>query len=312
MTDFNPLVSVLIPCYNASAYVEKAVHSIINQTYKNLEILLIDDGSTDDTLIRLKSLKDKRIKLFEFKENTKKVGAVNNVLRKATGDFIAFQDADDWSEPDRIYEQLNRFYLQEGTGICFTKYRYTGSKTFVPKKIALTDKQLKDEFLHFGCKQQESLSPTICATMMITKDVLIETGGYHPFFGGRVAEDIHWIYRILKKFSGIAIDKPLYNVRSVDESLTWQQASGKNAKSAYSWQLLSKIIYKDIHENIDVLDAAHIDELKTLELMACEEALSASIISLNEMKNRYENSTSYKLGRFILSPFRILKNNKFN
>jgi glycosyltransferase involved in cell wall biosynthesis len=97
-----PIISVVIPCYNVSLYVEKAVHSILNQSYKNLEIWLIDDGSTDNTLQKINAIKDERIKVVAFKENTQKVGAVNEVLHKVNGDYIAFQDADDWSESGRF------------------------------------------------------------------------------------------------------------------------------------------------------------------------------------------------------------------
>ena len=79
----SPLVSVIIPCYNVSAYVTKAVLSIIGQSYTNLEILIIDDASTDDTLTQIRSIKDDRISIFEFKQNTQKIGAVNKVLQLA-------------------------------------------------------------------------------------------------------------------------------------------------------------------------------------------------------------------------------------
>src|SRR5665647_1346838 len=96
------LVSVIIPCYNVSAYVKKAISSILDQTFTNLEILIIDDASTDDTLAQISSIKDERVRVIEFKVNTHKIGAVNDVLKKVNGDYITFQDADDWSEPTRI------------------------------------------------------------------------------------------------------------------------------------------------------------------------------------------------------------------
>ena len=72
MKNTTPLVSIIIPCYNVSGYVEKAVTSILNQSYNNLEIFLIDDASTDDTWQKIKSFKDARIKVIAFKENTQK------------------------------------------------------------------------------------------------------------------------------------------------------------------------------------------------------------------------------------------------
>jgi glycosyltransferase involved in cell wall biosynthesis len=303
----NPLVSVLIPCYNVSAYVKKAILSVINQTYNNLEILIVDDASTDDTLQQVRLIKDERISVFEFKENTQKVGAVNHVLKAAKGDLITFQDADDWSEPTRIEEQVKQFTVEPQPGICFTNYKIIRKKTSVPERIALTDDELKDEFLRFRNKKNKNFSATNCPTMMITREVLEATHGYHTYFQGRVAEDIHWIYRILKNFIGITVDKPLYNYSVREGAFTQLQISGKNAKYAYSWHLLSKIISKDMDENIDILAPENKAELQTIELLACEEALAEAIKNNHELQLAYETSTTYKLGKLLLSPIHLLK-----
>lgn len=302
-----PLVSVLIPCYNVSAYVEKAIHSILGQTYTTLEVLVIDDASTDDSLELIKSFKDPRIRVIEFKENTQKIGAVNTVLREVKGELICFQDADDWSDVNRINKQVEKFKEDPALGICFTNYRYINKKGLLENKIAISDEALKNEFLNFGHKIDMSAFPTICATMMITKEVLNKTGGYHPFFVGRVAEDTHWIYRILKTNKGFALNDILYFINEHEESLTGNQFSGKNAKAAYSWKLLAKIIYKDIYENTDVLDSKHSQLLKELELQACEEALMENIQRYNSTKDNYEKSHSFRLGNFLLAPIRFLK-----
>lgn len=307
MDAFNPLVSVLIPCYNVEVYVEKAIQSIISQTYAKLEIWVIDDTSTDNTLEKIKLFKDDRIRLVTFNGNTQKVGAVNEVLQKVNGDLIAFQDADDWSEKDRIKLQVQCFHEDPNLGICFTNYSYEKGKEKSGYKIPLTDEALKSEFLCFRQKKNISLAPTICATMMITKKVLDETKGYNVYFKGRVAEDIHWVYRILKHHSGRTVNKPLYHIQQSDNSLTHQQSSGKNAKYAYSWQLLSKIIYKDVHEQVDLLSPENENILKELELEACEEALVENIKKAIEIQHIFERSRSYQLGKLLLSPLRLLK-----
>jgi glycosyltransferase involved in cell wall biosynthesis len=306
----NPLISVIIPCYNVGDCVEKAVASIVQQSYRNLEIWIIDDASTDDTMQKILGFTDERIRIISKKENTQKIGAVNEVLQQVKGEFICFQDADDWSEPDRLQSQVDQFIKYPTLGICFTGYRYIGDEITVPERIALIDEELKDEFLEFGHKKNISLAPTICATMMITRDVLKKTGGYHSYFTGRLAEDIQWVYRILKDYPGLTINKPLYNYFWRESSFTGIQFSGKNAKYSYSWQLLAKIIYKDLHENIDILDPRNIHELKKLELQACEEALVEQIKFNNTLRQIYENSSSFRIGKFLLTPFRLLKNKR--
>jgi hypothetical protein len=144
--------------------------------------------------------------------------------------------------------------------------------------------------------------------MMISREVLLKTKGYSPYFSGRVAEDIQWIYRILKDFKGITIHEPLYNYRLRKGSFSDIQSTGSNAKYAYSWQLLSKIIHKDVYERIDVLTFENKELLHKLELEACEEALVKTTQLLNETRLIYENSTSYKFGKLLLTPFHALKN----
>lgn len=102
------LVSVLIPTYNVEKYIEEAVNSILNQTYRNLEIIIIDDCSSDDTFNILKSMesKDKRIKLLRNKINSKIAVTLNNGLKIAKGKYIARMDGDDISALDRIEKKV--------------------------------------------------------------------------------------------------------------------------------------------------------------------------------------------------------------
>lgn len=114
-----PLVSVIIPCYNAEKYVEAAVRSIMNQTYKNLEILCCDDCSTDRTFSILQELadEDSRIKLFKNETNQKIVKTLNNLVSLANGKYIARMDADDISLPKRIEKQVE--FLETHSDIAF-------------------------------------------------------------------------------------------------------------------------------------------------------------------------------------------------
>jgi glycosyltransferase involved in cell wall biosynthesis len=302
-----PLVSVIIPCYNVELFVTKAINSILNQTYENMDIWIIDDASTDNTLEKIKVIKDDRIKVVVYKINTQKITAVNEVLQKINGDFVIFQDADDWSEPQRVQEQLNEFIKDQELGICFTNYKLVHNKVYTPDKISLTSKELNEEFLNYSVNRDDHHSPTLCGTMMISREVLKKTKGYHSYFLGRVGEDIHWIYRILKDFKGITVDKHLYNYRMREGSFTQIQSLGVKPKYIYSWDLLSKIIYKDIHDNIDVLAPENITLLKDLELEACETVLKDKTKLLNHTIRIYENSKSFKLGKLILSPWRFFK-----
>lgn len=309
MAENSLLVSIIIPCYNVADYVQQAIESVLNQDYKNIEVWIIDDASTDSTPGKIKSVNDSRIKMVAFEENTQKIGAVNEVLQQVNGDLIAFQDADDWSEPDRISEQVNEFLKNPSLGICFTGFDFVREGRHIrADKISLTDKELKNEFLNYTYKKPAGTTATNCPAMMISKAALRKTNGYHPYFKGRVAEDAHWIYRILKDFEGITINKCLYHYRVRENSFTGLQSKGSRPKYAYSWHLLAKIIYKDIHEGIDVLAPQHKELLQLLELEACEEALAENIQRANHVRYIYENSTNFKIGKLLLSPVRLISN----
>ena len=105
----NKLVSVIIPVYNVELYVKEAIQSIQNQTYKNLEIIIIDDGSSDNTYEIVKELakEDTRIKLYKNDVNLKIVKTLNRALSLSSGEYIARMDGDDISAPDRIEKKVD-------------------------------------------------------------------------------------------------------------------------------------------------------------------------------------------------------------
>lgn len=99
MANNTHLISIILPVYNAEKYIERALKSLINQSYKNIEILCIDDGSKDNSYNIIKEFKDERIKLFK-QENSGPAKARNVGLSNSKGEYIMFCDADDWYEPD--------------------------------------------------------------------------------------------------------------------------------------------------------------------------------------------------------------------
>jgi len=104
----NPLVSIIIPVYNVEKFIDQCLHSIVEQTYKNLEIIIVDDNSPDksgDISDRYSEL-DSRIKVFHI-QNRGAAGARNLGLDNCTGDYILFVDSDDWLEKNAVEIMLN-------------------------------------------------------------------------------------------------------------------------------------------------------------------------------------------------------------
>jgi glycosyltransferase involved in cell wall biosynthesis len=100
-------VSVLIPAYNRAKYIGETLRCVLAQDYENLEVIVLNDASTDDTVEVVKSFSDSRIRLVHNERNLGLAGVRNRLLELATGDFLAWQDSDDLCTPDRIALQVN-------------------------------------------------------------------------------------------------------------------------------------------------------------------------------------------------------------
>lgn len=136
-----PKVSIIIPVYNASGYIARAVESVLNQSYQNLEIIIINDGSTDDSeAIVRRYLVDKKIKYIATK-NRGVSHAINVGLREATGDYICFLHADDVFLSDKIKKQVSLMERFPRYGVSYTNESYF---------LEGTDRAVKSPYFHFS------------------------------------------------------------------------------------------------------------------------------------------------------------------
>lgn len=117
-----PTVSVIIPTYNRANYVQQAVESVLNQTYKDYEIIVIDDGSTDDTKLSLEKYAD-RVK-YIYQENQKVAAARNNGIRHSQGKYIAFLDSDDLWLPQKLERDIAYFEAKPQVGLVYSNVIY--------------------------------------------------------------------------------------------------------------------------------------------------------------------------------------------
>lgn len=116
------LVSIVMPSYNSEKYIKDSIQSVLDQTYKNWELLIVDDCSTDRTVEIIKSFKDERIKFFQNDTNSGAAISRNKALREAKGKWIAFLDSDDIWASIKLEEQLN-FMDENQYDFTFTDYR---------------------------------------------------------------------------------------------------------------------------------------------------------------------------------------------
>ena len=123
-----PKISVLMPAYNTSSYIEEAIQSILEQSFKDYEFLICDDGSTDNTLEIISSFKDPRIKILKNKSNQGIPKSRNKLLRIAQGRYLAWLDADDIAYPNRLEEQFS--FLESHPDV----FLFSGWKKYIDEK----------------------------------------------------------------------------------------------------------------------------------------------------------------------------------
>jgi len=155
-----PRVSVIVTCYNYAKYLEVCLKSILNQTYQDFELVIVNDGSTDDTdEIVSKFLDNKKVRYIN-QSNTGQAIATNNGIRAASGELIAFLDADDLWEPTKLEKQV-RLFTRDSIGVVYSRIRFmdeAGSpldrqlegKYYTPCSGYVTDALLFENFIPYS------------------------------------------------------------------------------------------------------------------------------------------------------------------
>lgn len=138
------LVSIIMPSYNTAPYISSSIQSVINQTYNNWELIIVDDCSTDNTEDVLSEIKDERIRFFKNEKNSGAAVSRNKALREAKGQWVAFLDSDDLWMPDKLEKQI-RFMMDNGYSFSYTNYKEidtdgneTGVMVTGPKHVTKT------------------------------------------------------------------------------------------------------------------------------------------------------------------------------
>ncbi len=204
-----PEISVIMSTYNAMPYLKEAVKSILKQTYKNFEFIVVDDASNDDTWIYLKSLKDKRLALKRNKKNLGLARSLNLALKNSRGKYIARMDPDDISLPGRLEAQVKFLNNHKSISLCGT-WAYLIDKdgrTIGFKKYPSANKNIKRSLAWYP--------PIIHPTFMATREFFNKLKGYNPDFD--MAEDYELLIRAKKDFNFYNIRQLLFKWRLWDQ-----------------------------------------------------------------------------------------------
>lgn len=225
------LYSIVVPVYNVEKFLDKCIESLINQTYKNIEILLVNDGSTDKSLSICKSYekKDKRIKVIN-KKNGGLSDARNVGISNAKGEYIMLVDSDDYIELDSC-EKLLKYCKKGADIIAGNAYRITDGKKSKMYHLYHNECVSGERFLLEGFKQK---SIPMASWLLIYKKSFLEKNNL-KFKVGIYHEDEEFTPRTLLKAKVVcSSDVYFYNYIIRDNSITTKKDKSKNAKDLYS------------------------------------------------------------------------------
>lgn len=207
-----PLISVVMPAYNAEKFATKSIQSVLDQTFKNFELIIIDDASTDKTLEIIKNFqkKDSRIKIIKNNTNLKIAQSLNIGINSARANFIARMDIDDLAHPQRLELQYNLLMKNPKVAVVGSNIIIIDEydKAILKRDYPTDSKELKKIWFRY--------SPFAHPAIMIRKSVFKEYGGYK--LGIYPCEDIDLWFEIGSKYEFASISKPLLKYRFNAES----------------------------------------------------------------------------------------------
>lgn len=244
--NIEPLVSVFIPAYNAASYIEQAIQSVIDQTYQNFEIIVVNDGSTDETKNIIKRIadKDNRIKVFHNESNLGLSPTRNIGIDLCKGEYIALLDSDDYISNQRIKKQV--FFLQnnpdfDAVSSWMQVFDETGHQQIIQYRDTLSDYKTVSLFY----------SPVSHAAALFKTSVLQKLRYRSEF---KFAEDYDMWFRFLKQYKVAVIPEVLYFYRA--HATQTISESNKKSHDQSHIELIKEIqSYFNIHskkENINL------------------------------------------------------------
>lgn len=217
------MVSIIVPTYNRKSVIERAVNSILKQTYPHYEIIIVDDGSTDGTKDVIAGIQDQRIRYISLQENQGVAHARNVGIQEAKYDYIAFLDSDDEWMPDKLELQMKKMTDPDNKyGLVYCRMgglQRDGKSRFVCPPEEWVKEILEGNLFHPLLGQNVIGTPA----MLVRKECLEQTGGFKETL--HCLEDWELVLRIARQFQIGFVDRVLVEVYksqgSVSSNTAW-------------------------------------------------------------------------------------------
>ena len=227
------MISVIMPAYNVEDTIEEAIQSILDQTYSNFELIICDDGSSDNTLKKIYSFADSRIKVLVNSNNLGNLVTTNRLLERAEGEIIALQDADDYSSKDRLKSQIDVITKKNIDLVS------CHAGVVIDGKIISFIRNPEYPLNFMNSKK----IPIIWGACLFKKKIYEAIGGFDNIFNRIGAADYNWLHRASVNFKFYNLQDSLYFYRQHSTSLT------KSNKKIVIEKLYSEEIAYDIYQD---------------------------------------------------------------
>lgn len=223
-----PKVSIIMPTYNCEKYVAEAIKSILYQTFSEFELIVIDGGSTDNTVNIIHRFKDRRLKIIEC-AGLGITESRNEGLYHSNAKLVALQDADDLSHPKRLFRQYLQFCHDRNLAVLGTSYYLINENGEIIGKKLLKEKITFEDFRR---------GMQLCnGSVMLRKDIVIKEGSFDPVFVQ--CEDYELYCRLSKKG---------YKIANLNEFLYyWRVHKGSISAKKWQEQILYAYLIKEIY-----------------------------------------------------------------
>ena len=224
----NPLVSVIVTSYKRPDFLLKTLRSILSQTYTNLEVFVVDDGSNDATEEVVKSLNDERIQFFSISHSGRPAVPRNFGLQHACGDFIAFCDDDDLWQPLKIAEQVSVFTENPFVKLCYTDCALINENDQPIPNAEKNKKKIVTDF-----QSQLRKNSVTFSTAIIHKDIILSGLKFNEKTSLKATEDYLFFTQIIHDFSIYFLPKKLVKYRIHQNGISYSRESVKKLVQYY-------------------------------------------------------------------------------
>ena len=238
-----PRVSVIVPAYNAEQTIVETIRSVQSQTFSDFELIVIDDGSTDRTLERLETAGDSRLRIFSY-ENAGAPSARNRGIARATGEYLAFIDADDLWTPDKLHHQVAALQTRAAAGVAYSWTRF----------VDQNGRELSEQrplFFEGDVYQKLLMSNFTCSgsNVLVRRQAIDAAGGFDVSL--KVSQDWEFCVRLAARWPFVVVSRHQILYRQWPGSM-WSKSAPRDVWEEHGIRTIERV-FESVPANLQPL-----------------------------------------------------------